>query len=256
MEQIKKILLPLIPVLAILFAWQLVSYFSLSPAWLTPSPIETAKAFWSLIINGVIFKITIISIINLVPAFIAGVTMAIFFGVLIGLFKTAQRIFMPTLSGLYAIPSIAWLPFIILIFGFTRQSIWVVIFISCFLRMIYNVINGVRRVNPNWILIGKNFGLGWVMIIIKIILPGSFPSILTGMRLSFNSSLRSLIAAEMLVTTFGGLGRFIWLSQWSFSFDKMFAGIIIIALLGITAEILIFRNLEKRTSVLWGLEHE
>ena len=150
----------------------------------------------------------------------------------------------------------ALLPLIILFLGFTRQAIWCVVFISCFRRLIYNVIEGVSSVNQNWILAAKNFGLSRLEIIFKVILPGSLPHILTGIRMGFASAWRSLIAAEMLVVTFGGLGKFIWMAQWAFSFEKVFVGIIVIAIIGLLMEKFVFGKLEKITLIRWGFIRE
>ena len=86
-----------------------------------------------------------------------------------------------------------------------------------------------------------------------MILPGALPQILSGLRIGFGSAWRSLIGAEMLVVTAGGLGKYIWMSQWNFKFDQVFSGIIVIALVGIAAEQLIFKRIEQATLHRWGM---
>lgn len=114
------------------------------------------------------------------------------------------------------------------------------------------MVGGVRNVNPIWILVAKNLGLDKIQTIFKVIIPGALPNIITGMRIGFGSIWRSLIGAEMLVSGAGGLGKFIWNAQWSFSFEKVFVGIFTIAIIGLTIETLIFRKLEKITLEKWG----
>lgn len=253
---IKNIGLGTIPFLFILLIWSASSYFNFLPHWLIPSPLQTAKAFWELIIDGTLVQLVITSAANAVPAFIFGLAFALIMGMLIGMSATAKKIFYPFLSAFYSIPSLVWLPLIILFLGFTRETVWFVVFISCFRAIIYNVIEGVSSVNQYWILAAKNLGLGKTEIIFKVILPGALPHIMTGMRMGFASSWRSLIAAEMLVVTVGGLGKFIWMAQWSFSFEKVFAGIITIGVIGFLMEKFVFGKLEKITLVRWGLIHE
>ncbi len=254
--RIKNILLPLTPFVLLIILWYAVYYFNIFPQWLIPSPWQTAETFLKLLLDGSLVRLTLISAFNIFPAFVLGLALALIGGVVIGLNADARKAFFPFFSALYTIPSIAWLPFVILFLGFNRQSIWAIIVISSFLRMIYNVIGGVRNVNPDWILAAKNLGLNKIEVVIKIIIPAALPHIITGMRLGFNSAWRSLIAAEMLITTFGGLGKFIWFSQWSFNFDKVFSGIIIIATIGIVTELFIFKRLEKVTLVRWGFLQE
>ena len=173
-----------------------------------------------------------------------------------GINRTIYKIFHPILSAIYPIPSLAWLPFIILFLGFTREAIWFVVFISSFVRIIYNVISGVQNINIEYVLAAKNLGFNKPKIVLDVILPGALPQIITGLRLGFGSAWRSLIGAEMLVVTLGGLGKFIWMSQWYFDFDKVIVGIVAISLISIFIEEIVFKRLEKNTLVRWGFIRE
>jgi len=241
----KTFLLGSIPFVLILAVWTLFSVFGVVPNWLIPNPYEVLIAFWNLLIDGTIFRLLVISAYNVVPAFVLALLIALVLGIWIGLNRTIEKIFMPFLSAIYIIPSLAWLPLIILFLGFTRETIWCLIFISCFMKMIYNVINGVKNVNPKYILVAENYAYDKFDIILKVILPSALPQIITGIRMGFGSSWRSLISAEMLVTMLGGIGKFIWLAQWSLSFDKVFVGIIVIALIGIIFETMILKRIEN-----------
>lgn len=255
-KTIKNIVLGLIPFFVILGMWQLVYYFQLAPHWLLPSPIDTACTFWGLLIDGTIFKLITLSAANAIPAFILALFLSITFGIFIGVSHSARKIFMPFLSAIYPIPSLVWLPLIVLFLGFTRQTIWCVIFISSFMKIIYCVISGVQGINYNWILAAKNLGISKIGIVFHVVIPGALPSIITGARMGFGSSWRALIGAEMLVASFGGLGKFIWMAQWFFDFDKVFAGIIAIAIIGLVVEKLIFGKLEKLIFIRWGISQE
>lgn len=255
-QLIKKIALGSIPFLAILILWYIFYYFSQNLKWLVPSPIETASSFLQLITNGTLPKLILISLLNLIPPFILAAICAVVLGTIMGINGTVYKIFYPILSAIYPVPSLAWLPFIILFLGFTREAIWSVIFISSFVRIIYNVIGGVQNINIEYVLAAKNFGFNKLKIILAVILPCAFPQIITGLRIGFGSAWRSLIGAEMLVVTLGGLGKFIWMSQWYFSFDKVIAGIIVISLISIFIEEIIFKRLEKNTLVKWGFIRE
>jgi len=252
-RQIKEILLASIPFLFILFLWNLVVYFNWMPNWFLPSPLKVILTFRELIKDGTIVKIIIDTVSNLVPPYLVAVVVSIVFGILIGTNTTIRKIFFPLISTLYPIPSLAWLPFIIIIFGFTRLSVWVLLFISSFLKMIYNMIAGVRNINTIWILVAKNLGLNRWQTIFKVIIPGAFPNIITAMRIGFGSIWRSVIGAEMLVIGAGGLGKFIWTAQWTYSFDKVLVGILLIAIIGLTIETIVFKKIEAITLEKWGI---
>lgn len=252
-RQIKEILLLSIPFLFILFLWNLVVYFNWMPNWFLPSPLKVIVTFRELIKDGTIVKVIVDTVSNLVPPYLVAVVVSIVFGILIGSNTTIRKIFFPFISTLYPIPSLAWLPFIIIIFGFTKLSVWVLLFISSFLKMIYNMVAGVRNINTIWILVAKNLGLNRWQIIFKVIIPGALPNIITAMRIGFGSIWRSVIGAEMLVIGAGGLGKFIWTAQWTYSFDKVLVGILLIAIIGLTIEMIVFKKVEAITLEKWGV---
>lgn len=255
-KRIKNFILGVSLFVAVLTVWQLLSAVQIIPAWLLPSPNETFFAFLGLVRNGILIRLLLNSFLNIFPAFILSLVISLALGIFIGTNATFRRMFLPFLAAINSVPSLAWLPLIILFLGFTRQTIWTVIFISSFIRMIYSVIGGVRDINHNWLLVAQNLGLNKFETIIKVILPGALPQILSGIRIGFGSAWRSLIGAEMLVVTAGGLGKYIWMSQWAFKFDQVISGVIVIALVGVLVEQVIFKKIEQVTLVKWGLTQE
>ena len=251
-QRIKDFLLALIPFLLILIFWSFAFYFNLMPKWFLPSPIKVISIFETLVKDGTLVKIIIDTASNIMPPYLISVVVSIIFGVLIGTSATLRKVFFPFISTLYPIPSLAWLPFIIIIFGFTRQSVWILLFISSFLKMIYNMISGVRNVNSIWILVARNLGLNKLQIVFKVIIPGALPEIITGIRIGFGAIWRSVVGTEMLVTGAGGLGKFIWTAQYTYSFDKVLVGIFLIAIIGLLIESVVFKNIEKATLKKWG----
>lgn len=255
-KKIKNFILSISFFVIVLVVWQLLCTFGVLAPWVVSSPSQTFLSFIKMIGDGTLVKLLTVSFLNIFPAFILAVIMALILGVLVGVNSTFRKMFSPFLSAIYLVPSLAWLPLIILFLGFTRQSIWAIIFISSFIRIIYNVIGGVRGVNQNWLLAAKNLELSKLDTIIKVIIPGALPQIISGIRIGFGSAWRSLIGAEMLVITAGGLGKYIWMSQWAFKSEQVLSGIITIALVGIIVEEFIFKKIEKVTLVKWGMVQE
>lgn len=247
------ILLGLIPFVLIIFAWQILVSYKLVPVWLIPGPIATIVSFFKLILDGTLFTVVLISLGNVLPAFIFGLGVASIFGIAIGTNKTFREIFYPFLVSIYPIPSIAWLPLAILLLGYSRQTIWLVIFIASFNSSLYPIISGVRHIDKNWLLAAKNTGLSKTKTIFHIVVPGSLPAFITGARMAFSTSWRILIVAEMLGVSMGGLGKFIWMAQWAFDFDKVFSGIIVLSIISIVIEKLVFKSIEQKTLEKWGI---
>jgi len=249
---VKTVSLGFLPFLALFGAWHIAYSLNENLHWLVPSPAETATALSSLFLDGTLLSLVTTSALNLFPPFFIAVACALIIGVALGTSKTLYKIFFPLIATLYPVPSLAWLPFIILIFGFSIESIWFVIFISSFMKMIYSVIGGVRSVSVEYVLAARNFEFSRIQTALRIVVPCALPQIMSGLRLGFGSAWRSLIAAEMLVVALGGLGKFIWFSQWFFSFEQVIAGIIIISIISLIFELAIFGTIEKLTLRKWG----
>lgn len=252
--KIRTILLGSLPFVAVILVWLAAIFFNFFPKWLLPDPLSVLLAFLSLLFDGTLLRLVYLSAINSIPSFLLALFSGVVLGSIIGASSTAKKIFFPFLSAIYPIPSLAWLPFIILFLGFTRETIWAVIFISSFMKIIYNVISGIENVDYQLVLAAKNLGFKRVEIIYKVLIPSAFPQIMTGVRLGFGSAWRSLIGAEMLVITLGGLGKFIWSAQWFFDFEQVFAGLLMIAIIGILFEQIVFRKIEKETIAKWGID--
>ena len=214
-KQIENFLLGASLFVAVLVVWQLLNIIQMILVWLLPSPGETLSAFLRIVQSGILTELLLNSFLNIFPAFILSLVVSLVLGVFIGTNTIFRRMSMPFLAAINSVPSLAWLPLIILFLGFTRETIWAVIFISSFIKMIYGVIGGVRDINYNWLLVARNLELNMFETITKVILPGALPQILNGIRIGFGSAWRSLIGAEMLMVTAGGLGKYIWMSQWA-----------------------------------------
>ncbi len=251
-QKIKSIFLGSLPFLAILFFWQLFYHYQIIPRWFIPSPAQVTDQFFLLLSNGTLWELIAKSALNAMPGFVLAFFLALLLGLLSGLNQTIDKIFRPILTALYIMPSLIWLPLIVCFLGFTQKSIWGLVFLASFTKMIYTLNDGVRSIKTEWILAARNLGLSSLGIIWHVIIPAAFPSIITGLRLGFGAAWRSLIAAEMLVASIGGLGKFIWLAQWNFDYSKVIVGIISIAAIGIFIEYVVFRFLENRTLAKWG----
>lgn len=247
------IVLGALPFVGLVVVWQLLLVAGWAPAWLVSTPLEVGETLIRSMADATLFRLIGISMLNALPAFFAAVVIALLLGAVVGANPTARRLLFPSIAALYVVPSLAWLPMIVLLFGFTRTSVWILIFLSSFTKMIYSVIGGVRSVRPEWVLAAKNFGYSKTETVFRVLLPAALPQILSGLRQGFGASWRSLIGAEMLVPTVGGLGSYIWYAQWYLAMDRAFVGLIAIAGIGILVEYVVFHMFEQRTVVRWGM---
>ena len=156
------------------------------------------------------------------------------------------------------LPSIALLPLAMIWFGLGEGSIVFVLVHAVLWAVALNTHTGFRSVSPTWRMVGRNYGLSRVGYVTRILIPGAFPSILTGMKIGWAFAWRTLIAAELVFgvsSGAGGLGWFIFENRNLLDIPAVFAGLLTVIIIGLVVENLIFRTLERRTVQKWGLQH-
>ena len=106
-------------------------------------------------------------------------------------------------------------------------------------------------------MVGQNYGLTGLRFIAQILIPGAFPSILTGLRSAWAFAWRTLIAAELVFgvsSGSGGLGWYIYEHKNQLLIPNVFAGLLTVILFGLIVENGIFKTIESRTVRRWGMQ--
>src|SRR5688572_23221105 len=107
-------------------------------------------------------------------------------------------------------------------------------------------------------MVGQNYGLSTPAYIVRILIPGAFPSILTGLKIGWAFAWRTLIAAELVFgvsSRSGGLGWFIFENRNQLEIPSVFAGLFTVILIGLLVESVIFRAIENATIKRWGMQN-
>jgi len=155
------------------------------------------------------------------------------------------------------LPAVALLPMAILWFGIGQPAIVFVIMFSVLWALALNAQSGFRGVSPALRMTGYNLSLtGWRHVV-HILIPAAFPSILAGLKIGWAFAWRTLIAAELVFgvsSGSGGLGWFIYANKNTLEIPSVFAGLLMVILIGLVVENLIFRTIEHRTVRRWGMQ--
>lgn len=160
-------------------------------------------------------------------AFLAAIPVAF----LMGWYRGFRDVVDPWVQFLRTIPPIALIPLVILLMGTGEKAKITVIFITAFLVMTVTIYQGVRNIDYTLVKAAYTFGAGDFSIFLRVVVPFSFPFILTAARLGVSTALTTLIAAEM-TGTFYGIGSMIQTAQIYFRMDKVMLGIICIGIIG------------------------
>lgn len=201
-----------------------------------PPPTSIVHVLFDLIYTGELLTHLVASLRRIIFGFILGAFLGIVIGLLMGWFKWIRAFLDPLIAITFPIPKIALLPLLLILFGIGELSKIIMVSIPVFFLTLITTTDGVLSLDPIIIQAGQNYGAtGW-RLFVKVILPATLPAIFTGLRLALNISLLVIVAAEF-VSANEGLGQLIWLSWTTLSVSKMYAGLVVIAILG-----LIFNN--------------
>jgi NitT/TauT family transport system permease protein len=197
-----------------------------------PKPSDVLKTFQELYTSGLLFKHLLPSLSRLVVGATIGVLTGIMVGTLIGLFSYVRSALVPLVAAIFPIPKIALLPLFVIWFGIDEASKYALIAFGTFTPTVVATYGAVDNVDRTLIRMGQSFGLSWFSIVRKIVLPGAMPGILSGLRVSLAIAIILLVAAEMLGAEYG-IGAYILEAGSLYDLERLFAGVIILSLLGV-----------------------
>lgn len=219
------------PFLVILL-WEILSRTGVLDARFFPAPSQVVVVLAELVKTGELSDHLFISLERIILGFFLGAIPGVILGMLMGWSRTVRAFLDPIVSALYPVPKVSLLPLILIIFGIGEMSKIVVVAIAGFFMVLITTAAGVMHIDPVLIQAAQNYGAkGWKLFS-KVILPASLPAIFTGLRLSLGISLLIIVAAEFVAAN-RGIGYLIWISWSTLSVGKMYAGLVIISVMGL-----------------------
>lgn len=225
---------------AVVALWEVGSRTGFIPALVLPAPSEVFEALRNLVDTGLLWKHLGASLQRLILGWTIGTLLGVAVGFSIGLFSLARAGLGPMVAAIFPIPKIALLPLFVIWFGIDEGSKVATILFGTFFPTVVATYGGIDNVDRNLIRMGQSFGLTWLSIVRKIILPGALPAILTGFRISTAIAIVLLVAAEMIAAEFG-VGAYILLAGSLMATDELVAGVAILSVIGLTVSWLIGR---------------
>jgi len=241
---------------AIVF-WELYTRAAKVPPLIFPTFWDTIVALW----KGFTEYGLASQIWASVGILLAGYVIGLAIGALLSFVAVSSRFgsdILGTLTSmLNPLPAVALLPLAMIWFGLGAKSLIFVLLHSIVWPVALNTHTGFMSVAEPLRMVGHNYGLRNIRYVAKLLIPAAFPSILAGLKLGWAFAWRTLIAAELVfgaAAEGGGLGWFIFASRNEMDIPGAFAGLLTVILIGFFVENVIFRNIEQRTLVRWGMQ--
>lgn len=238
-------------VLAFLVLWEIAMPVGLVKGTDISSPTQVVKAFFTLSASGDLFQPLAFSLREFVLGFALAVAVGVPVGVALGHWRIFTLLFDPLLMALYTTPRLALMPLLVVWFGVGLGATVAVVFLGAVFPILVNTAVGIREVDPVWIRAVKSFGGSEWDIFRKVLLPGSVPPVMTGIRLGVGRGILGVVVSEMYAGT-QGIGVQIDLYGSAFRVTDLIVLIAVVSILGFVMVNLV-RLVEERVRQ-WGTE--
>lgn len=219
----------LIPVL-ILLVLEVVVRIGWLPAYQMPAPSDVLLTLQDLA-SGSLWTHIGVSLLRVLAGFAVGVLLALPIAAWVGLSREAEAYLEPTFAALRSIPSLAWVPLLLLWLGIDETSKVVLIAIGAFFPVYLNTVAAIRDIDRKLVEVGQMYGFGPTRLALRILLPAALPGLFTGLRSGLSLAWMFLVAAELIAAT-KGLGYLLTDGRETSRPDLVLASIIVLALLG------------------------
>jgi NitT/TauT family transport system permease protein len=233
--------------------WQLVFMLGIWPKVSMPSPAMVAESF-----AGLLQDFTLVTSIGITMYRLGiGFTISVTIGIAIGLAMVKFSGFGKTMSsfavGLQSFPSVAWVPFAILLIGLNDFGILFVVIMSSVFSVMMSTYSGIRNIPPLYIRASRNMGAKGFSLFRYVMIPAATPSLLVGIKQAWSFAWHALIGAEILIAASAGLGHILLVGREFQLMDQIIASMITIFAIGLLFDRIIFSKLENKVRDKWGL---
>ena len=233
--------------------WQIVFLLNVWPKVALPSPAMVSGSFEELIQDMTLIDGIAVTMYRL----IIGFSISIIIGIGIGLAMVKFSGFGKTMSsfavGLQSFPSVAWVPFAILLIGLNDFGILFVVIMSSVFSVMMSTYSGVRNIPHIYIRAARNMGAKGFSLFWYLMIPAATPSLLIGLKQAWSFAWHALIGAEILIAASVGLGHVLLVGREFQLMDQIIASMITIFVIGLIFDRLLFSKLEDRVREKWGL---
>lgn len=186
-------------------------------------------------------------------SFLIGALVGVAIGILMGRFSFWEAFFVPLIAVLLPIPALAWTPIVVLWSGFGDSTVIIITSFATFLPIAMAVWTGVKTVNPVWLRAAESMNANKMTIFWTVVLPGSLPMVMSGLRIGLARAWRAGVAAEAFAGIRWGLSAGIFDAQEYLDIAFMMVAIAVLGLFGYLLEKVLFQPIESRTVIKWGM---
>lgn len=217
--------------LAVLALWQVVAVTGVFSSSQLPPPGDVVGALGELVRRGELWSHLQTSLSRVLVGYLCGALIGIGLGSAVGLSTPVRRLLGPSVAALRTVPSLAWVPLLLLWLGIGEEPKILLIAIGAFFPVYTTTASALSHVDPHLVEVGRAYGREGTSLLATVLLPAAAPTLVNGLRLGLANAWLFLVAAELIASS-KGLGFLLIDSQNTGRTDIMMLAIVLLAALG------------------------
>jgi NitT/TauT family transport system permease protein len=225
-------------------AWELIGRLWRIP--FLPPFSSVLRAAAGLIADGQILGYLAASIIALLLGYGLAVVAGVTLGLLMGRYRKVEYALDLYINALLATPKIALVPVLFALFGISHSVQVAIVFLSAFFVIVVNTMSAIRNVDASYVEMARSFGASERQLFAKVLLPGSLPLTMAGLRLGMGRAVKGMINGEMLIAVFG-LGGLLSTYGSRFDAERVFAILLIVVTVALVCSFVV-QSIERRVT--------
>ncbi len=234
-------------------AWQLLCALELIPDYLFPPPLHVAKRLWELGADGMLWPSIQATLLRMAIGFAIAAGIGLGIGMLMGMSRVVNRCLKSLFLGLQTLPTAAWVPISLLIFGLSDRGIYFVIIMSAVAAIAIATSDGILHIPPIFLRAGDTLGTPGYAMPYRIILPAALPGIVTGIKLGWTLGWHGAVSAELIKSSVG-LGYLLYMGRELNDASHVLGIMVLTILFGLLLDRFLFGLVERRIRIRRGLE--
>jgi NitT/TauT family transport system permease protein len=237
-----------------LVIWQLIVWSGWKPSYVLPGPSKVFPALWD--DHHVVGEGALTTLRRAVEFYAIAVVAGTVVALMVSRSRVVRSAIAPLVAGLQTMPSVAWVPFAIIVFGIrTEAPIMFVTLLGTVPAVIIGTLSGIDAIPPVLLRAGQILGASGLSRYRYVILPASLPGYVAGLKQAWAFAWRSLMAGELIVNVTGShsLGQLLSSYQDLSSMPDVIATMLVILFIGLVMDTLVFSRLEQAVLARRGL---
>jgi NitT/TauT family transport system permease protein len=242
--------------LLLLTIWQLVFVFRFVPDYLFPSPAQVAKRLWEIAVKDQLLWPSVkATVIRMLMGYSVALAIGIGVGLIMGMGVIANRCMKSLFLGLQTLPTAAWVPISLLLFGLSDKGIYFVIIMSAFPAVAIATSDGILQIPPIYLRAARTMGTPAYAMPVRVVFPAALPSIVTGIKLGWTFGWHGAVSAELIKSTVG-LGFLLSWGRETNDAAQVIGVMLVTIAFGLLLDRFLFGLIEARLRRKWGLTKE